>query len=104
MSPLAKGHRSMPGLCERFEGFIATREFCNAYTELNDPFVQKENFEEQMRQKAAGDDEAQGYDETFVSANLPVRFGVNVGLTVGFVAQIDACVSRFFSLVFPLPS
>lgn len=67
MSPLAKHHRSIPGLCERFEAFIATREVCNAYTELNDPFIQKANFEEQMKQKAQGDEEAQGYDETFVS-------------------------------------
>ena len=67
MSPLAKPHRSRPGLCERFEGFVATREICNAYTELNDPFVQRENFEEQMKQKDAGDEEAQGYDETYVS-------------------------------------
>lgn len=75
MSPLAKGHRSRPGLCERFEGFIATREFCNAYTELNDPFIQKENFEEQMRQKDAGDEEAQGFDETYVSLFLRFRDG-----------------------------
>lgn len=75
MSPLAKGHRSRPGLCERFEGFIATREVCNAYTELNDPFVQKDNFEEQTRQKDAGDDEAQGYDETFVSSRVWGRGG-----------------------------
>ncbi|ORY89639.1 lysine-tRNA ligase [Leucosporidium creatinivorum] len=80
-----QGHRSRPGLCERFEGFIATREFCNAYTELNDPFVQKENFEEQMRQKDAGDDEAQGYDETFVSLaslehGLPPTGGWGLGI------------------------
>jgi len=67
MSPLAKHHRSIPGLCERFEAFIATKEVCNAYTELNDPFIQKANFEDQMKQKAQGDEEAQGYDETFVS-------------------------------------
>ena len=70
MSPLAKYHRSRPGLCERFEAFVATREICNAYTELNDPFIQKANFEDQMKQKAAGDEEAQGYDETFVSLLL----------------------------------
>jgi lysyl-tRNA synthetase class 2 len=47
MSPLAKWHRSRPGLCERFEGFMCGKEFCNAYTELNDPFEQRERFEEQ---------------------------------------------------------
>lgn len=49
MSPLAKYHRSRPGLCERFEGFMCGKEFCNAYTELNDPFDQRERFEEQVR-------------------------------------------------------
>ena len=68
MSPLAKWHRSRPGLCERFEGFMCGKEFCNAYTELNDPFEQRLRFEEQVRQKEQGDDEAQGVDETFVYA------------------------------------
>lgn len=68
MSPLAKRHRSRPGLCERFEAFLATKEICNAYTELNDPFDQRDRFEEQARQKDQGDDEAQGVDETFLNA------------------------------------
>ncbi len=68
MSPLAKWHRSRPGLCERFEGFMCGKEFCNAYTELNDPFEQRLRFEEQVKQKEAGDDEAQGIDEVFVDA------------------------------------
>jgi lysyl-tRNA synthetase class 2 len=49
MSPLAKWHRSRPGLCERFEAFLCGKEICNAYTELNDPFDQKLRFEEQVR-------------------------------------------------------
>ena len=87
MSPLAKWHRSKAGLCERFEGFMCGKEFCNAYTELNDPFEQRLRFEEQVgfglveytshtsaklrlkvKQKEQGDDEAQGIDETFVDA------------------------------------
>ncbi|TFK18292.1 lysine-tRNA ligase [Coprinopsis marcescibilis] len=68
MSPLAKWHRSRPGLCERFEGFMCGKEFCNAYTELNDPFEQRLRFEEQVRQKEQGDDEAQGIDETYIDA------------------------------------
>jgi len=49
MSPLAKYHRSEPGLTERFELFVNHHEICNAYTELNDPFVQKELFLDQMK-------------------------------------------------------
>lgn len=93
MSPLAKGHRSRPGLCERFEGFVATREICNAYTELNDPFIQKENFEEQMKQKDAGDEEAQGFDETYVSFYFSSCFDLYsfvLMLTLCSALQIDA--------------
>jgi lysyl-tRNA synthetase class 2 len=83
MSPLAKWHRSRPGLCERFEGFMCGKEFCNAYTELNDPFEQRLRFEEQVRQKEQGDDEAQGIDETFVDAlehGLPPTGGWGIGI------------------------
>lgn len=83
MSPLAKWHRSRPGLCERFEGFMCGKEFCNAYTELNDPFEQRARFEEQAKQKAAGDDEAQGIDETFIDAlehGLPPTGGWGIGI------------------------
>ena len=69
MSPLAKWHRSKPGLTERFELFVGGKEVCNAYTELNNPRVQRERFEEQMRQKnEGGDDEAQEHDEGFCKA------------------------------------
>jgi len=83
MSPLAKRHRDRPGLCERFEGFMCGKEFCNAYTELNDPFDQRERFEEQAKQKAAGDDEAQGLDEAFINAlehGLPPTGGWGLGI------------------------
>ncbi|OBZ70818.1 Lysine--tRNA ligase, cytoplasmic [Grifola frondosa] len=83
MSPLAKWHRSRPGLCERFEGFMCGKEFCNAYTELNDPFEQRLRFEEQVRQKEAGDDEAQGIDETFVDAYSRARIAPTGGWGIG---------------------
>jgi lysyl-tRNA synthetase class 2 len=59
MSPLAKSHRSRPGMTERFELFVCKREVCNAYTELNNPMVQRERFAEQAKQGSQGDDEAQ---------------------------------------------
>ncbi|SCU99814.1 LAMI_0G01024g1_1 [Lachancea mirantina] len=83
MSPLAKYSRDMPGLCERFEVFVATKEICNAYTELNDPFDQRARFEEQARQKDQGDDEAQMIDETFCNAleyGLPPTGGWGCGI------------------------
>lgn len=83
MSPLAKYSRDRPGICERFEVFVATKEICNAYTELNDPFDQRQRFEEQARQKDAGDDEAQLVDETFCTAleyGLPPTAGWGCGV------------------------
>ncbi|XP_014600815.1 PREDICTED: lysine--tRNA ligase isoform X1 [Polistes canadensis] len=83
MSPLAKWHRSDAGLTERFELFIMKKEVCNAYTELNDPVVQKERFEQQAKDKAAGDDEAQMVDENFCTAleyGLPPTAGWGLGL------------------------
>ncbi len=62
---------------------MCTKEICNAYTELNDPFEQRDRFLEQSRQKDAGDDEAQGVDETFIDAleyGLPPTGGWGLGL------------------------
>ena len=53
MSPLAKWHRSKPGLTERFEMFVNCREVCNAYTELNDPLRQRQMFSDQAAAKTA---------------------------------------------------
>jgi len=83
MSPLAKKHRSIPGLCERFECFVATKEICNSYTELNDPFDQRDRFAQQANDKAAGDDEAQLIDENFCQSleyGLPPTGGWGMGI------------------------
>jgi hypothetical protein len=83
MSPLAKGHRSKPGLTERFECFVLTKEICNAYTELNNPVIQRQRFAAQAKDVAAGDDEAQVLDEDFVTAleyGLPPTGGWGIGV------------------------
>lgn len=83
MSPLAKTHRSKPGLTERFEVFVCKRELCNAYTELNSPIVQRQRFAEQAKQASAGDDEAQVHDEEFCVAmeyGLPPTAGWGLGV------------------------
>jgi len=83
MSPLAKWHRAEPGLTERFELFVMKKEICNAYTELNDPAVQRSRFEQQAKDKASGDDEAMFLDENFCTAleyGLPPTGGWGMGI------------------------
>lgn len=83
MSPLSKWHRSIDGLTERFELFVAKKEVVNGYTELNDPMVQRQRFEQQAKDKAAGDDEAQLVDENFCMAleyGLPPTGGIGIGI------------------------
>lgn len=83
MCPLAKYHRDKPGLTERFELFVNRKEFINAYTELNDPFVQLEQFQLQAKAQADGDEEAVGVDAEFVKClehALPPTAGWGLGI------------------------
>ncbi|GAB2250411.1 hypothetical protein Droror1_Dr00016661 [Drosera rotundifolia] len=83
MSPLAKWHRKKPGLTERFELFVNKHELCNAYTELNDPVVQRQRFAEQLKDRQSGDDEAMALDEGFITAleyGLPPTAGWGMGI------------------------
>jgi lysyl-tRNA synthetase class 2 len=83
LSPLAKAHRSEPGLVERFEAYVGGMEIANAFTELNDPDDQRRRFEAQKRLAGAGDEEAQPYDEGFVQAlehGMPPTGGIGVGI------------------------
>jgi lysyl-tRNA synthetase class 2 len=83
MSPLAKPHRLLPNITERFELFILEKEYANAYTELNDPTIQKEAFMKQSKDKNNGDSEAQPPDLDFVKAleyGLPPTGGLGLGI------------------------
>lgn len=83
VSPLSKNHRSKPGWVERFEGYIGGKEICDGWSELTDPLVQRQRFENDQKASRKDKSEAQQVDEDFITSmeyGMPPMGGIGIGI------------------------
>ena len=102
-SPLVKGHRSKPGVVEKWDLYVRGFELATGYSELNDPVVQRERFVAQAKDALAGDEEACDIDEDFLEAlgvGMPPAGGMGMGIDRLLIALTGATIRE--TITFPL--
>ncbi len=102
-SPLTKSHRSIPGQVEKWDLYVRGFELATAYSELNDPVVQRQRFVDQAKMALAGDSEAMDIDEDFLEAlgvGMPPAGGMGMGIDRLLIALTGATIRE--TITFPL--
>ena len=102
-SPLVKGHRTKPGVVEKWDLYVRGFELATGYSELNDPIVQRERFVAQAKDALAGDEEACDIDEDFLEAlgvGMPPAGGMGMGIDRLLIALTGATIRE--TITFPL--